>query len=182
MTFRTKNKNKKKWFDRYLPFVSKSPEMKIKWLEKTFRKGALSLEEVTPYIRLLLSENSYEENERLVEIFADLNKELQYNLLEAADIYDTPKLLRLCPSPDRRHAEIALMKEVPNYEKKKQLILDKVFYAINDFSKELLENSVLKLQEEQKVSRAFMDNYKRFQEILGDEEFLLEMYPKAGGG
>ena len=102
--------------------------------------------------------------------------------MKAADIYDTPRLFRLYPDPDSTHAEIALLKEVPVYEKKKQMVLDKVFYAINDFSKELLEDTVLKLHKEGKVSASFMDNYSRFREILGDEEFLLSLYPKARGG
>lgn len=173
---------KNNWFDRYLPFVSKSPQMKIKWLKGVFKKGVLSLEEITPYIRLLVTDdNSGEENELLAELFKELEPEMQYRFLEAADIYDTPKLFRFFPSPTTRHAKIALMKKVPPYEKKIQLIRDNVFYAVSDYSKDLLAETAKLMVEEGKASQRFLENYERFKEILGDEEFLLSLYPKARG-
>jgi len=169
------------WIERCLPFVSKSPEMKISWLTAVFRKGVLSQDEITPYIRLLLAEKSGEEQEQLRKAFGELDVEMQYCFLEAADIYDTPKLFALCPNPTLRHAEIALLKQVPPYEKKTQLILDKVFYAVSDHSKELLEQAAELLIKEGKASVSFKENYARFQEILEDEEFLLSLYPNARG-
>jgi hypothetical protein len=169
------------WLERCLPFVSKSPEMKIRWLTGVFRKGILSQEEITPYIRLLMEEKSGEEHEQLKKAFRELDGEMQYRFLEAADIYDTPKLFALCPNQTLRHAEIALLKKVPPYEKKTQLILDKVFYAISDHSRELLEQAAELLIKEGKASANFKENYARFQEILEDEEFLLSLYPNARG-
>ncbi|MBI5556521.1 MAG: hypothetical protein HY885_02680 [Deltaproteobacteria bacterium] len=176
-----KNNTKNKWLERYLPFVSKSPEMKIKWLKSAFRKGILSSEEITPYIRLLLSETCSDENAQLAKLVAELDPEMRCLFLDAADVYDTPRLFRLFAAPTLRHAEIALLKKVPPYEKKTQLILDKVFYAVSDYSKELLEQAAGKLMAEGKATEDFRDNYARFQEILGDEEFLLSLYPNARG-
>jgi hypothetical protein len=173
--------NKNNWLERYLPFVSKGPEMKIRWLVRVFRKGILSQEEITPYIRLLLAEKCGEENEQLKKAFGELNVEMQYRFLEAADVYDTPTLFRLCPEPTPRHAEIALLKMAPPYEKKTQLILDKIFYAISDHSRDLLEQTAKLLIREGKASASFAENYARFQEILDDEEFLLSLYPNARG-
>jgi hypothetical protein len=174
-------KRKNSWLERYLPFVSKSPEMKIKWLIVVFRKGILSQEEITPYIRLLLADNSTEENEQLKELFRELDPEMQCRFLEAADVYDVPALFRLCPEPTPRHAEIALLKKVPPYEKKTQLVLDKIFYAVSDRSRDLLEQAAELLIREGKASANFKENYARFQEILEDEEFLLSLYPNARG-
>jgi hypothetical protein len=61
------------------------------------------------------------------------------------------------------------------------LILDKVFYAVSDYSRELLEQAAGKLMQEGKATEDFRDNYARFQEILEDEEFLLSLYPNARG-
>jgi len=175
------NKKSNSWLERCLPFVSKSPEMKIRWLTRVFRKGILSQEEITPYIRLLLAEKSGEEQEELRKTFWELDVEMQYRFLAAADIYDTPKLFALCPNPTLRHAEIALLKKVPPYEKKTQFILDKVFYAVSGHSRELLEQAAALLIKEGKASANFKENYARFQEILEDEEFLLSLYPNARG-
>jgi hypothetical protein len=181
MTAELIRKRKNNWLERYLPFVSKSPEMKIKWLIQVFKKGILSQEEITPYIRLLLADNSYEENEQLKVLFQELDAEMQCRFLEAADVYDTPALFRLCPEPTLRHAQIAMLKKVPPYEKKTQLILDKIFYAVSDRSRELLEQTAELLLREGMASANFRENYARFQEILEDEELLLSLYPNARG-
>lgn len=176
-----KNNNRDNWLEIYLPFVSKSPKMKIKWLKGALKKKILSLEEITPYIRLLLQDNNVEEDMLLADIFKELNEDVQCGLLAAADIYDTPKLFRLCPHPTRRHVELALSKKVPPYEKKTQLVLDKVFYAISDYSRDLLDEAVRDLAWEGKTAGGFLENYERFQSILEDEEFLLSLYPNASG-
>ncbi|MFH1217403.1 MAG: hypothetical protein V1706_12950 [Pseudomonadota bacterium] len=120
-----------------------------------------------------------EEDMELAEIFKELDEDVQCGLLAAADIYDTPKLFRLCRQPTRRHAELALLKKVPPYEKKTQLVLDKVFYAVSDYSRELLDEAVRDLVKEGKASKSLWENYERFQAILEDEEFLLSLYPNA---
>lgn len=155
--------------------------MQMKWLTETFNKEVLTIEEMTPYVRLFLNNRSGEEKEEIAEMFGELDDDMQCRFLEAADIYDVPELFRLCPRPTMRHAEILLRKEPPPYEKKTQLILDKVFYAINDYSKKLLEETAEKLEKEGKAPAHFEENYGRFQEILEDEELLLSLYPKARG-
>ncbi len=174
-------KSAKNWLERYFPFVAKSPDMKIRWLEGVVRKEVLSREEVTPYVRLLLTEHNVEE-ESYKQLFEQLDEDVQISLLDAADIYDIPKLFRLLPDPGMKHAAIALMKHLPAYEKEKQLVLDRVFYAIHDYSGELLDKAAQKLIDEEKVAEYFRRNYERFQEILEDEDFLLSLYPKARGG
>ncbi len=172
---------KTNWLERYFPFVAKSPEMKIGWLKRVVEKGEVSREEITPYVRLLLAEHNTDDV-LYRKMFEQLDDEMQIALLEAADIYDIPKLFRLFPSSGMKHAEIALMKSLPAYEKKKQLVRDKVFYAINDYSRELLEKTAQTLIREGREPEHFQENYERFQKILEDEEFLLSLYPKARGG
>ncbi len=177
----SENKPARNWLERYFPFVAKSPEMKIHWLEGAAMKGVLSREEITPYVRLLLAEHDTEQ-ESYRKLFAQLSDEMQIFLLDAADIYDIPKLFRLLPCPGMEHAKVALVKSLPYYEKEKQLIRDRVFYAINDYSGELLEKVVRKLINEERAPEYFQENYERFQEIMEDEEFLLSLYPKSRGG
>lgn len=61
------------------------------------------------------------------------------------------------------------------------MILDKVFYAINESDEDLLENVAEKMIGEGNEPEKFQENYKRFREILKDEEFLLSLYPNARG-
>lgn len=173
------NRKGEKWLENYLPFVAKSPKMKVKWLKGALRKGALTSEDITPYIRLLLQDVSAEDEMQLVSIFESLDEEVLNGLLAAADIYDTPKLFRLFPQPTRRHVQLALLKQVPPYEKKTQLVLDKVFYAVSEYSRELLDKTAKDLIREGRVTESFQENYERFLEILDDEQFLLSLYPNA---
>ena len=180
MNFIKRNKGKRmSWHEKYLPFVSRSPEMQIKWLLNSFSRGILSREELVPYVRLLLNENDIEKQARLKELFEELNKEALTTLLLTADIYDTAKLFRLLPTADVQQAVIALKKHLPSYEKKPQKILDDIFYAIHDRSGHLLQQAVESLPAGGDVPDYFQENYKRFLEILHDEEFLLAIYPNA---
>lgn len=174
-----KGNNKENWLEISLPFVAKSPAMKIKWLKRVLKKRSLSKDEITPYVRLLVQDLSLEEEAELVSLFQELDEEMQCGLLAAADIYDVPKVFRLCPHPTRRHVELALLKKVPPYEKKKQLVIDRVFYAISDYSRVLLDEVVRDLIARGSASPSLRENYERFQEILEDEEFLLSLYPNA---
>lgn len=167
--------------ERYFPFVAKSPEMKIHWLEGVAMKGVLSREEITPYVRLLLAEHNTDD-EAYRKLFEKLDEKMQLFLLDAADIYDIPKLFRLFPCPGMEHASVALLKDLPYYEKDKQIVLDRVFYAINDYSAELLEKVAQKIMNEERAPEHFQENYERFQRIMEDESFLLSLYPKARGG
>lgn len=178
--FNKRNHEKKiRWHERYLPFVSRSPEMQIKWLINAFRKGVLTNEELVPYVRLLLSEDDFDKETQLRELFKKLKKEELSMLLITADIYDTAKLFRLLPSADAEQAGIALQKHLPAYEKKPQKIFDDIFYAINDRPGNILQKAAESLMASGDTPPYFKKNYKRFLEILHDEEFLLSIYPKA---
>ena len=171
----------KKWYERYLPFVARSIDGQVRWLVSVLDKGVLSKEEVTPYINLLLAENSDEEEKILSLQLGELSNDVVSQLLSAADIYDTPKLFNLIPQPDEQHAELALRKDVPPYEKKPLMVLDKVYYAINNYSEQMLEKVAEKIIKEGDGPRNFKENYERFRGILEDEEFLLSLYPYARG-
>jgi hypothetical protein len=174
-------KKTKKWYERYLPFVARSIEGQVKWLVSVLNKGVLSLEELTPYINLLLAENSDQEEKILSRQLGELSNDVLSKLLSAADIYDTPKLFKLIPQPDECHAEIALRKDVPPYEKKPLMVLDEVYYAINNYSDKMLGRVAEKIIKEGNGPKNFKENYKRFRGILEDEEFLLSLYPYARG-
>jgi len=176
-----KKKKTKKWYERYLPFVARSTEGQFNWLVSILEKDVLNLEEISPYVKLLLTEKDNEEKEFLSIQIANLDDDVVGKLLHAADIYDTPQLVKLIPHLKIYHAEIALRKNVPPYEKKSLMILDKVFYAINESSDDLLEKVSEKMIGEGNVQEKFQENYERFREILKDEEFLLSLYPNARG-
>lgn len=177
----TSKKKNRKWYERYLPFVARSVEGQVEWLVSVLKKDVLNLEEITPYVKLLLSEENSDEQGFLVSQIGKLSDNIVCQLLNAADIYDTPKLFKLIPHPDTHHAEIALGKDVPPYEKKPLMVLDKVFYAINDADENLLEKVAKKMIEEGNVPKNFQKNYERFRGILKDQEFLLSLYPNAKG-
>ena len=178
--FKKKNKSRKSsWLEKYLPFVSRSPDMQIKWLLNAFKKKILTREELVPYVRLLLNEDDIEKEDRLKELFGELDRESLTMLLETADIYDTAQLFRLLPAPDVRQARIALQKHLPAYEKKPQKILDDIFYAINERPGRLLQEAAESLLASNEAPSHLERNYRRFLEILHDEEFLLSIYPNA---
>ena len=174
-------KKKKKWFERYLPFVARSTEGQVNWLVSVLKKDTLSLEEVSPYVKLMLAEKNNEEKKCLTEQLGNLNNDVIGYLLQAADIYDTPHLVKLIPNLTEHHAEIALRKTVPPYEKKPLMVLDKVFYAINEANVNVLEQVADKIIRNGNGPEGFRENYIRFRGILEDEDFLLSMYPNARG-
>lgn len=176
----TSKKKTRKWYERYLPFVARSTEGQLEWLVAVLKKEVLSLEEIAPYVTLLFAEKNSEELDFLVSEFGRLSDSIVCRLLNAANIYDTPKLFRFIPQPDTHHAEIALRKDVPPYEKKRLRILDRVFYAINAADQNLLEKVANKMIREGDIPEDFTENYERFLGILKDEEFLLSLYPNAG--
>lgn len=172
-------KKSKKWYERYLPFVARSTEGQVKWLVSVLNKAILSPEEITPYINLLLAENSVEEEKILSSQLGELTNDILSQLLSAADIYDIPKLFNLIPQPNEDHAEIVLRKHVPPYEKKPLMVLDKVYFAINNYSEQMLGAVAEKIIKEGNGPKKFKENYERFRGILEDEEFLLSLYPYA---
>jgi len=170
---------KRKWYEKYLPFVAQSRRMQVEWLVGVIRKNVLHPEEVTPYIRLLLAEGEGEEGETLVALLQDTDEDVLCRMVQAADIYDVAKLMRLVPTPTVEQAVVALAKEPPPYEKKPEMALDKVFQAIHDRSESLFEEAAAELRKRDDAPAHFDAAYGRFQEILADERILSAMYPKA---
>ena len=120
-----KKRKSKKWYERYLPFVARSTEGQFSWLVSILKKDVLSLEEISPYVKLLLTEKDKEEKEFLTMQIGNLAEDVVGKLFYAADIYDIPQLVKLIPQLKIYHAEIALRKNVPPYEKKSLMILEK---------------------------------------------------------
>lgn len=177
--FNSEKKGLKKWCERCLPFVARRPESQLEWLVNVLQKESLSLEDLSPYIKLLLTDNSEDDDRVIADYLAELDDDLICKLLEASEIYDTPKLFKLIPEPNLKHADIALRKTVPPYEKKPLIILDEVYYAIYDRSKKLLKEAAERIIERGDGPEGFASNYQRFMEILADEDLLLTLYPNA---
>ncbi len=170
---------KRKWYEKYLPFVAQSRRMQVEWLVGAIRKNVLHLEEITPYVRLLLADVVEEYDEPLVMFLKGIDADVLCRMVQAADIYDVAKLMRLVPEPTVEQAVVALCKEPPSYEKKPELVLDKVFQAIHDRSEALFEEAATELRKRADAPAHFDAAYERFQEILADERILSAMYPKA---
>ena len=184
-----------KWYEKYLPFVAKSPKIQLKWLATQLARlnssdakrndGIFSREEIKPYIRLFLENSNagqgYAETGEDGRMMVLLNSLSEANLLlmmECVDIYDIPKLLSLVPRPTLKMAIIALQKTPPPYEKNPLLAIDRVFLAIKEKSGKLLEESAAAVITNGAPTN-FADNFGRFQEIMLDEHILSLLYPKA---
>ncbi|MDA8165134.1 MAG: hypothetical protein M0017_08915 [Desulfobacteraceae bacterium] len=151
--------------------------MQIEWLIGVFKKRSLAREEITPYIRLLMEEE--QEDEVIRGLFLGLEEWVLTAMLEAADIYDTPRLFRLIPQPTLAQAMIALLKVPPPYEKAPGLPRHKIFQAVHDSSEELLAAAVRDLRHRGEGGAEFEEAYERFEEVLMDEKILTSLYPKA---
>lgn len=153
--------------------------MQIRWLEAVFKKGTLSSQEITPYINLLMEP----EGERHLEIVRSHLRSLSGDTLEkmlwAADIYDAPKLFSLMPNPTLTQAVIAVTKTPPPYEKSPQVVVDKVFQAVYDFSETLMDQAANKVLSDPSRPPHFREAFERFKEIKEDEKLLSALYPKA---
>ena len=187
-----------RWYEKYLPFVAKSPEMQVEWLKGMLAKlrgsagvertGVLSREEIKPYVKLLLEgseigrelkDEEERSRERLMRLLAGLGEENLLLLMECADIYEVPKLISLLRFCTRELAFTALMKTPPPYEKNPLLIYDRVFQAIREKSAELLEQAAEGVLASNEAPVNFAFNYERFKEIMLDEHILSLLYPKA---
>lgn len=177
--FSSENSGLRKWYEKFLPFVARGPELQLEWLVNMLQKNALPLEDLAPYIKLLLDGNSDEDNRKIADYLAGIDDDLICKLLEASEIYDTPALFKLIPEPKLRHADIALRKTVPPYEKKPLMIMDRIYYAVYNRSEKLLKEAAERIIQKGDGPYGFASNYQRFMEILEDEEFLLSLYPNA---
>ena len=188
----------RRWYEKYLPFVAKSPEMQVEWLKVMLSKlrdsagidrtGVLSREEIKPYVRLLLEgseigqelrDEEERNREQLMSLLAGLGEDNLQLLLECADIYEVPKLIGLLRTCTKELAITALMKTSPPYEKNPLLIYDRVFQAIREKSAELLEEAAESVLASSEAPDNFAANYERFKEIMLDEHILSLLYPKA---
>nr|MBF0221602.1 hypothetical protein [Desulfobulbaceae bacterium] len=170
-----------------LPFVARSPEMKVAWLVEIFNKESLTLEELAPYMHLLISEYSsfvdgvnYDVmTDTLKPVFGKLNRGTVARMIQCVEIYDLPVLLSLIEDLSVDEAILALRKKPPVYEKKSLLVLDKVFQAVNESRAGLLAQAAKKMEEEGDVPEHFPVSYARFKEILHDEKILMALYPQV---
>ena len=167
------------WLERYMPFVARSPKMQVQWLETTFRKGALSSQEITPYIKLLLAPENEQHPEMIKLLLKPLEAVVLEKMLLAADIYDTPKLFGLIKDPTLQQAVIALRKAPPPYEDASFSVISKLLQAIHDRSDVLLRDAAVEIKKSPAKPDHFEESYDRFQEIVEDEKFLSSLYPKA---
>lgn len=168
-----------KWYEKYLPFVAKSPEMQVEWLEQVVRKGSLTLAEVTPYLRLLLAADEGEARARLAALVNELTPAIVEQLLTAADVHDAPRLFALLDSPTVAQAVIVINKVVPPYEKSPGLLMNRIFQAVHEKSPALLVEAAAVVRQRGAGPGNFEEAYSRFLEILEDEKLLSTLYPKA---
>jgi hypothetical protein len=170
---------KRKWYEKYLPFVARSPEMQLRWLDSAFRKGALTPHEITPYIKLFMAPDGEGNLVRVRGLLHSLNGGAIEQLLSAADIYDAPDLFRCVAEPTVSQAVIAITKAPPPYEKSPQVVTDKVFQAVYDCSEDLLAQAAALVAGSEGRPAHFQEAYERFKEIKEDEKLLSALYPKA---
>ena len=171
---------KPSWYEKYLPFVSRSPEMQIRWLEAALRKGALSRQEITPYVRLLLNSDGGDEHLAILrDLVAGLDGGVIDRLLLATEVYDMPIMFGLLSAPTLGQAVIAITRDPPPYEKTPLLVVDKVFQAVYDSSEELLGEAAALVMGDPACPAHFPGAYERFKEIKEDEKLLSALYPKA---
>jgi len=187
-----------RWYEKYLPFVAKSPEMQAQWLAAELSRmlssdlerlrGVLSREEIRPYVRLFLDGCDAvrggwggEEgvDDVVVRLFEAVGEENLRLMVECADIYDIPRLFRFLRNPSVELAIMAMKKIPPPYEKNPLLIIDRVFQAIREKSGKLLEDAAAGVAVHDDAPADFVGNYERFKEIMMDEHVLSMLYPKA---
>lgn len=170
---------KRKWYEKYLPFVARSTEMQLRWLESAFRKGTLTSHEITPYIKLFMAPDGDGNLARVRGLLHLLSGSAIEKMLNAADIYDVPDLFRCVAEPTVEQAVIAISKAPPPYEKSPQLVIDKVFQAVYDCSEELLAQAAARVAGGADMPAHFQEAYERFKEIKEDQKLLSALYPKA---
>ena len=186
-----------KWYEKYLPFVAKSPDIQAEWLaaklsrlrlcEGGGKSGVLSKDEIKPYIRLLLDNISADSasvgagsnDGQLVVLLDGMGEGNLLLMIECAEVYDLPKIFSLLRHPSLAMAVVAMKKVPPPYEKNPLLIIDRVFHAIREKSAMLLEEAAVVVLADRDAPVDFSVNYDRFKEIMMDEHLLSILYPKA---
>lgn len=174
-----KEKRQRRWYQKYLPFIARSPEMQVEWIVEECRRNKLTREELTPYIRLLFSEENVANEEELLGLLTGISSEMQEDFLRVADVYDVPRIIRFIPELNEVLVEIALCKDLPSYETKPQKVMDRVLNAINDRSENLLALVADMIMENRSAPSHFAENYERFRAILEDKEFIRSQWSNA---
>ncbi|MDF1613598.1 hypothetical protein [Desulfurivibrio dismutans] len=172
-------RKKKKWLERYMPFIARSPEMQVEWLAQALRRQVLASNEITPYIRLLLESEDSGIRSRIRASLQELDYWMIERLVEAADIYDTPKLFSILPDCTVEQVMTALGKEAPPYEQHPRLVRDRLFYAVYSRAPHLFAPAAAKLRVSGRAPLDFDETHRRFLELLEDEKLLSALYPKA---
>ncbi len=172
-------KGRKKWLERYMPFVARSPEMQVEWLAQVLRRQALTASEITPYVRLLLESEDAGIKSRVRAALQELAPWMIEELVEAADIYDTPKLFALIPDCTVEQLIRALRKQAPPYEQHPRLVRDRLFHAVYSRAPHLFARAAEELQARGQAPADFAEAHSRFLELLEDEKLLSALYPRA---
>lgn len=189
---------RERWFERYLPFVARGPEARLRWLVAAAERvgrgngGALAPDELAAYVRIFLGNESMRVRDyhrrgfsvpddvaALAPLFAGVPPEVATVLLRCTDIYDTPDLFSLIASPAVEQAEIALRKRPPAYEKDPARVVDRVFHAVFRKSPALLDEAAARISGSAQPPDGFAADHARFMEIVHDEEILAELFPRA---
>ena len=175
-------------FAEALPFVARSPEMKVEWLRGVHGRGTLTCAEVAPYMHLLLTEFRQERDEveyggaehPLRAMFRGLDPDMVSWMVRCTEIYDVPVLLDLIDELQVDDAVQVLRKTPPPYEKKALYLLDQVFQAVHHCGgPEIVDRAAAKMREQGTIPPHFDAACERFKEILIDEKILAELYPQA---
>jgi hypothetical protein len=115
-------------------------------------------------------------------LFENIARPILRKMIMCTDVYDIPVLLELLPELDVEDAVVILRKKPPPYEKKPQIIVDKLFQAVFDkTSEKLLENAAQDIMTSEDIPLHFVDSYKRFKEMREDEQVLSSLFPQATG-
>lgn len=179
---------KKFWSD-ILPFVALDPEMKLVWLVGVINKKRLSCAELTPYMRLLIldykdaltsTRPGNKTGEDFVDLFRNIDREVTRVMLESTDLRDVPALLEFIPDLVRADVVIILTKKPLLYEKKAEILIDRVFHAVYErTSRQMLEDAADDIMRRQISVGRFEESYERFKSIKEDEDILSALYPRA---
>ncbi len=176
---RLRRPRKGRWWEKYLPFVARSPEKQVEWLLTAFRRQTLSAEEIRPYVSLLLEDDHPEAREELRQLLAPIGSVMWCRLLAAADITDLPTLIGLMPDLGVEEAKIALQAVPPPYVTAPEPLLDAVHDALHHKNAAVYDQAVQQLLTADEAPPHLPAAHARFTEILRDRELLSTLFPRA---